>query len=338
MKTLRTMTSKKRPVHQWIRSKPSPSLGEHCTTVASGTRSIATRKTVVSGKLYVQFPLTPAMLLSLTIAQVPPLTHFHPSVSLLATSLFSDDKQMAKPDLESHSLIRFLDKFVYRSPKVAEAARGASIMQPVRNPDSGSIWLAKRTGSAAAAPINTPNFWNKKIEQVAAEDIFFHEYFKQAGKKNEAGKKEAKPLASVPDEPEDDAEEDEIWKALTASHPDGPIDSDESDLDMDGFDDSDDDSDGGVVFSDGSGAELSDGGELNEDIEGFEDEEDDDDDSDEMGHGGEASELAALPEETKEASEKSKRAGRSSKRKLKDLPMFASADDYAELLAQEEDI
>ncbi|CCF32538.1 CBF/Mak21 family protein [Colletotrichum higginsianum] len=269
---------------------------------------------------------------------VPPLTHFHPSVSLLATSLFSDDKQMAKPDLESHSLIRFLDKFVYRSPKVAEAARGASIMQPVRNPDSGSIWLAKRTGSAAAAPINTPNFWNKKIEQVAAEDIFFHEYFKQAGKKNEAGKKEAKPLASVPDEPEDDAEEDEIWKALTASHPDGPIDSDESDLDMDGFDDSDDDSDGGVVFSDGSGAELSDGGEVNEDVEGFEDEEDDDDDSDEMGHGGEASELAALPEETKEASEKSKRAGRSSKRKLKDLPMFASADDYAELLAQEEDI
>ncbi|GJC91788.1 CBF/Mak21 family protein [Colletotrichum higginsianum] len=245
---------------------------------------------------------------------------------------------MAKPDLESHSLIRFLDKFVYRSPKVAEAARGASIMQPVRNPDSGSIWLAKRTGSAAAAPINTPNFWNKKIEQVAAEDIFFHEYFKQAGKKNEAGKKEAKPLASVPDEPEDDAEEDEIWKALTASHPDGPIDSDESDLDMDGFDDSDDDSDGGVVFSDGSGAELSDGGEVNEDVEGFEDEEDDDDDSDEMGHGGEASELAALPEETKEASEKSKRAGRSSKRKLKDLPMFASADDYAELLAQEEDI
>ncbi|GKT48401.1 ribosome biogenesis protein NOP53 [Colletotrichum spaethianum] len=268
---------------------------------------------------------------------IPPLTHFHPSVSLLAASLFSDEKQMAKPDLESHSLIRFLDKFVYRSPKVAETVRGASIMQPVRNPDSGSIWLAKRTGSAAAAPINTPSFWNKKVEQVAAEDIFFHEYFKQAGKKNETGKKEATSSAPMADKPEDDAEqEDEIWKALTASHPDGPIDSDESDLDMDGFDDSDADSDGGVIFSDGSDAELSDGAEVNEDAEELEDKEDGDDD--EMDERDEASELTALPEEAEEASEKSKRAGRSSKRKLKDLPMFASADDYAELLAQEEDV
>ncbi|OHW95513.1 cbf mak21 family protein [Colletotrichum incanum] len=268
---------------------------------------------------------------------IPPLTHFHPSVSLLAASLFSDEKQMAKPDLESHSLIRFLDKFVYRSPKLAETARGASIMQPVRNPDSGSIWLAKRTGSAAAAPINTPTFWNKKVEQVAAEDIFFHEYFKQAGKKNETGKKEATPSVPMGDKPEDDAEqEDEIWKALTASHPDGPIDSDESDLDLDGFDDSDDESDGGVIFSDGSDAELSDGAEVDEDVEGFEGEEDGDDD--EMNKGEESPELTALPEETEETSEKSKRAGRSSKRKLKDLPMFASADDYAELLAQEEDI
>ncbi|KAK2002872.1 CBF/Mak21 family protein [Colletotrichum falcatum] len=268
---------------------------------------------------------------------VPPLTHFHPSVSLLAASLFSNDKQMSKPDLESHSLIRFLDKFVYRSPKVSETARGASIMQPVRNPDSGSIWLAKRTGSAAAAPLNTPSFWNKKVEQVAAEDIFFHEYFKQAGKKNESGKRGVTPSAHITDEPEDDAEqEDEIWKALTASHPDGPIDSDESGLDMGGFSDSDDGSDDGVVFSDGSDADLSDTGEVDKTAEDSED--DEDGDYDEMDDGEEGSEFAALPEEPEETGEPSKRGGRSSKKKLKDLPMFASADDYAELLAQEEDI
>lgn len=265
--------------------------------------------------------------------QVPPLVHFHPSVSMLAASLFSDEKQMAKPDLESHSLIRFLDKFVYRSPKVAETSRGASIMQPVRNPDSGSIWLAKRTGSATAAPINSPSFWNKKVEQVAAEDIFFHEYFKQAGKKSEIGKKRAALSSSVPDEPEEDAEqEDEIWKALTASHPDGPIDSDESDLDMDGFDDSDESSDGGVIFSDGSDAELSDGDEVDGQIGGFEDDEDAD-----MEDGENNPELSKVPGEAEETSDKGKRAGRSSKRKLKDLPMFASADDYAELLGQDED-
>ncbi|OHF04342.1 CBF/Mak21 family protein [Colletotrichum orchidophilum] len=269
---------------------------------------------------------------------IPPLTHFHPSVSLLAASLFSDEKQMAKPDLESHSLIRFLDKFVYRSPKSAETARGASIMQPVRNPDSGSIWLAKRTGSGAAVPINTPKFWNQKVDQVAAEDIFFHEYFKQAGKKVEVGKKIAEPSSSGPDEAiaKDDAEqEDAIWKALTASHPDGPIESDEDDLDMDGFDDSDQNSDGGVIFSDGSDAGLSDGDEDDSDMEALQDEEGDDDEEMEEE---ESPELSAVPGEAEETSEKSKSTARSSKRKFKDLPMFASADDYAELLAAEEDM
>ncbi|KAK1521880.1 CBF/Mak21 family protein [Colletotrichum paranaense] len=271
---------------------------------------------------------------------IPPLTHFHPSVSLLAASLFSNEKQMAKPDLESHSLIRFLDKFVYRSPKAAETARGASIMQPVRNPDSGSIWLAKRTGSGAAAPINTPKFWNKKVDQVAAEDIFFHEYFKQAGKKVEGGKKITEQSSSGLDEvsAEDDAEqEDEIWKALTASHPDGPIESDDDDLDMDGFDDSDDESEGGVIFSDGSDAELSDGDEDDgddEDAGELHGEEGDDDEAMEDEGG---PELSAVPGEAEETSQKSKSAARSSRRKLKDLPMFASADDYAELLAAEEE-
>ncbi|KAL0939426.1 ccaat-box-binding transcription factor [Colletotrichum truncatum] len=261
---------------------------------------------------------------------VPPLTHFHPSVSLLAASLFSDEKQMAKPDLESHSLIRFLDKFVYRNPKVAEVNRGASIMQPVHNPDSGSIWLAKRKGSAAAVPINSPSFWNKKTEQVAVEDIFFHEYFKQAGKRSESGKNEPTKNATVSDGMDDDAgQEDEIWKALTASHPDGPIDSDESSLEMDGFDDSDDSSDDEVVFSDGSDDGFSgdeqddDADEAEESEEGVEDDEGN-------------PELSAPPVDDDDT-EKSKKGGRSSKRRLKDLPMFASADDYAELLAQEED-
>ncbi|KAL2884066.1 RNA-binding ribosome biosynthesis protein mak21 [Colletotrichum sp. CLE4] len=272
---------------------------------------------------------------------IPPLTHFHPSVSLLAASLFSNEKQMAKPDLESHSLIRFLDKFVYRSPKSSETARGASIMQPVRNPDSGSIWLAKRTGSGAAAPINTPKFWNKKADQVAAEDIFFHEYFKQAGKKVEGGKKITETSSSGPNEvsAEEDAEqEDEIWKALTASHPDGPIESDDDDLDMDGFDDSDEESDGGVIFSDGSDAELSDGDEDDDDDEDtgeLDDEEGDDDEA--LEDEEESPELSGVPGAAEETSEKSKSTARSSRRKLKDLPMFASADDYAELLAAEEE-
>ncbi|OLN94256.1 Ribosome biogenesis protein MAK21 [Colletotrichum chlorophyti] len=264
---------------------------------------------------------------------VPPLAHFHPSVSLLASSLFTDEKQIAKPDLESYSLIRFLDKFVYRNPKLTETSRGASIMQPVRNPDSDSIWLTKRTGGSATAPINSANFWNKKVEQVAAEDIFFHEYFKQAGKSTEKSKKESKPSSVVPDEG-DEEQEDEIWKALTATHPDGPIDSDDDDLDMEGFDDSDEDSDNGVVFSDGSDDVLSDDEVV---MAGFDDEEEDEKQQEEDEETRQP-QFATVSGAAAEDGEKSKRPSRSSKkRKLKDLPMFASVDDYAELLAQEED-
>ncbi|KAI8218925.1 Ribosome biogenesis protein NOC1 [Colletotrichum sp. SAR 10_86] len=265
---------------------------------------------------------------------VPPLTHFHPSVSTLAASLFSDETQMAKPDLESHSLIRFLDKFVYRNPKVAETSRGASIMQPVRNPDPGSIWLAKRAGAAAGASINSPSFWNRKAENVAVEDIFFHEYFKQAGKKTETGKKAATASAVASGDQEDEGEqEDEIWKALTATHPDGPIDSDDSDLDMDGFDDSDGSSDGGVVFSDGSDINDSDG-DVEDDTLGLED-----DGAEEMDNSDDEGIVGSPAPPTEEATEdeKPKKGGRSSRRKLKDLPMFASAEDYADLLAQDDD-
>ncbi|KAF6810931.1 CBF/Mak21 family protein [Colletotrichum sojae] len=267
---------------------------------------------------------------------VPPLTHFHPSVSLLAASLFSNEKQMAKPDLESHSLIRFLDKFVYRNPKVAETNRGASIMQPVHNPDSGNIWLAKRTGTAAAAPINSPSFWNKKTDQIAAEDIFFHEYFKQAGKKSETHKKTAAVSSTTPaEQDEDPKQENEIWKALTASHPDGPIDSDdESDIDMDGFDDASEIlSDDGVVFSEGSDINLSDD-EVEGDLVAWEGAEDADTD-DETAN---LERSATSKSKQDEAEETRKKGGRSSRRRLKDLPMFASADDYAELLAKDDEI
>lgn len=239
---------------------------------------------------------------------------------------------MAKPDLESHSLIRFLDKFVYRNPKVSETNRGASIMQPVHNPDAGNIWLAKRTGTAAAPAINSPSFWNQKIDQIAAEDIFFHEYFKQAGKKSETNKKTATVSSISPAEQEEDPQqEDEIWKALTASHPDGPIDSDESDLDMDGFDDeSEVQSDGGVVFSEGSDINLSDD-EVEGELVAWEGAEEADTDNEED------NELSATSKQA-ETGEKRVKGGRSSRRRLKDLPMFASADDYAELLAKDDDV
>jgi ribosome biogenesis protein MAK21 len=230
---------------------------------------------------------------------------------------------VAKPDLDSHSLIRFLDKFVYRNPKTTDSSRGVSIMQPLRaTKDSSDIWLGTRAGSSAA-PVNSAAFAKQASDKVAAEDVFFHEYFQHI--KSEPKKPKAATAKS-----EEDAQEDEIWKALVASQPDVDIDDDASDLGFDDLDpedmasdddspamsldsqmdDDDDDEMGGVEFND------------------FDDDEEDDD-----------LVKADDDEEDEEKTEKQKERERKKARRkeLKSLPMFASVDDYAELLAQEQD-
>ncbi|OAQ64193.1 CCAAT-box-binding transcription factor [Pochonia chlamydosporia 170] len=251
---------------------------------------------------------------------IPFQAHFHPSVSVFAAALLDKTKKVQKPDMESHTLIRFLDKFVYRNPKSTDAARGVSIMQPLRaTKDLGDIWLGSRGAGAASAPVNSAAFWKKKAEDVAAEDVFFHEYFQHVAK-------EPKPITKKDSEEDEENNEDEIWKALVSTQPDI-----EDDVDEEGFDDMDDLDMGS---EDGSSPALS----LESDL----DEEDDEDmgvtfdDEDEIESDG----LVAVgdeedAEEDDKAEEKNKKKSR--RRALKDLPMFASVDDYAELLAAEEE-
>lgn len=248
---------------------------------------------------------------------------------MLASSVTSNDESTPKPDLESHSLIRFLDKFVYRNPKSTESTRGVSIMQPVRRlPDQSNAKKSNQTGT-----VNHPSFWNQKVDQVAAEDVFFHHYFQETGKPSQSRKEES--LQTGPES--DNNDEDEVWKALTASHPDGPVDdSDGSDLDIDDFEDDSD-------SSESIGAGTMDPDALLGDDEGMDSDDDADGDVDrgikllgtaEENSGGEEENEKDDESKPKEAGET--RAAR--KKRLKNLPTFASADDYADLLAQEEDL
>ncbi|KYK55957.1 CCAAT-box-binding transcription factor [Drechmeria coniospora] len=243
---------------------------------------------------------------------VPVQTHFHPSVSVFADALLDRGRDMPKPDLESHTLIRFLDKFVYRNPKSTDSARGASIMQPLRTTkDSGDIWLGGRSASASAVSVNSAAFWNKKIESVAAEDVFFHEYFQHIPKEP-AGKKAKQSVA-------EDGEngEDEIWEALVSEQPGIDID-DEDSGSLDGLDDLD------MLSDDGSSLAFS----LESDMEDF-----DEDQIAGTSDGGSGSD----GEETKEKEKEEGKDKKVSRRKmLKSLPMFASVDDYAEMLAEED--
>ena len=225
--------------------------------------------------------------------------------------------QAQKPDLDSHSLIRFLDKFVYRNPKAADASKGVSIMQPHRAPkDLGDIWLGSRGPAATGPSVNSSAFWKKKVENVAAEDVFFHEYFQQVAKDGKEPKKKAAPNAE-----DEEGAEDEIWKALVSAQPD--IDEDGSDLGFDDLDDEDMASDGDSSPALSLGSDMDD--DLSVDIEDSED--------DEAG-GVELSE----DEDGIEVKDTESSKPKSRRRMLKDLPMFASVDDYEELLAGDEDM
>lgn len=307
---------------------------------------------------------------------VPYFEHFHPSVTAFATNLLVRQKSLPKPDMANHTLMHFLDKFVYRNAKSTDATkqRGASIMQPVSAATlstTGAAQVTAPSGGGGGKPqtvaINSAAFWGQKVENVAAEDIFFHTYFSQVGKQSQTSRaakraakqeKAAATAAFARDEDGEgagegdgsDAEEEEIWQALKGSRPDieGENEGDNGDIDMDDDDDDDDldelkdllnmsdsdddddlsddddDGQGGANVMDADGD--SDGGVQFGDFAEFSDEEGGATTVDKDSDG-----LVSL------ASKNGRKAGRERRKQLKAMPTFASADDYAEMLADEAD-
>jgi ribosome biogenesis protein MAK21 len=268
---------------------------------------------------------------------------------MFASRLLSSEKMPPKPDLTSHSLTHFLDKFVYRNAKAsAGGPKGSSIMQSLAGGDSKGILLSTRSANGVTQPVNSEQFWRKKAEDVAVDEVFFHKYFNQIGKGKVASdkkKKEKAPKVGEDEDDEEDENEDEIWQALVDSRPEveGPSD-DDSDLEMLDLDDSDDSENGSIMDDaevDVEGSEdehvnaqdeESDGGVV---LSGFSEDEDVGSE-DEVG-----SELDDLFEKelqtAQPAEEKGEETSRQKRRKLKSLPTFASVDDYAEMMDNDED-
>lgn len=279
---------------------------------------------------------------------LPFVRHFHPSVAMFADRLLQSAEMGAKPDLASHSLISFLDRFVYRNAKASSTGlRGSSIMQPLAGGESRGVLVANRAAAHAHEPVNSEAFWRKKAEDVNPDEVFFHQYFSQVGKTKQSTKKKAEKKKSKDDGEsgdEEDENEDEIWQALVDSRPEveGPSD-DESDLEMLDLDDSGEDDEG----------DWSDDDEV--DVEGSNDEVDVEDSDDEGGEepspfSDEEMEEAeseidededALFEKelqtNKEPEATDKETSRQKKKKMKSLPMFASMEDYASMLDGDED-
>ena len=274
---------------------------------------------------------------------VPLMQHYHPSVALFATRLLTHGEMPPKPDLSLNTLIHFLDRFVYRNPKATKPPRGASIMQPMAGGDSSALLVSAYSDkSSIEQPVNSEAFWKQASEKVNADEVFFHKYFSTLGRgKAKTSKKTTERKAGAEDS-EDEADEDEIWQALVESRPDVDEGSDSGFGDEDMESDTEEIDDGKLdpefVRTDESVEDN-----LAEDSEGLSDLDVGDDeallDSDDevLSDPGEVFDEEIISDKPKSVAESESGKRGSKRRRLKSLPTFASADDYAKMLEEDDD-
>lgn len=329
--------------------------------------------------------------------QIPFVCHFHPSVSLYASRFLNKQPMPNKPDLSLHTLTHFLDRFVFRNPTTRKTARGHSIMQPLAGAGSetkGMVLSIRGIGKTKQS-VNSEQFWTKKLEDVAPDEVFFHKYFSQRGTTTK-DKRKSKAQKEIENEDEDEDREEEIWSAMVGSRPELEVD----DIDMDDDDmmglgnmSGSDDNEGSEEPEDGQSGESENedkqegGMSLDDTIaasqqkaKGIDFSEDEEDENENLAFGldEEGSDVWASDDDISVPSDfnldvdftsgletntppsanlhsskrpkKEKKGGKASglnetkeededegknrkKRKLKHLPTFASADDYAHLLS-----
>lgn len=299
---------------------------------------------------------------------IPLQLHFHPTVSLYASRLLASEPFTkdgdSNPDPTLHTLMHFLDRFSYRSPRANAAVKtkGSSIMQPLAGAPTADLLVKDRSAGKAEESLNKEEFWMKKREEVAPDEVFFHEYFEKAGRKKARAekrreKKEKRRQMRDKDAEEgtDEEEEEEIWKALVKSRPEI-----EGDLEADGGEDldeleefMDDDvdekpDDGEVEFHDAPDSE--DEGQA---AMAADDESEGEFDAMELEDGADAfvgsdeevpsdfekafEGLDAEREKTSREQPGEEGGDKKKRRKLNSLPIFASVDEYAQFLGDDDE-
>lgn len=266
----------------------------------------------------------------------PMLQHYHPSVGLFSQKLISREQMPPIPDLQQNTLIHFLDRFAFKNPKAshAETAKGISVMQPMAAARDGAVLVTAFSGaSRAEKPVYMDAFRQQESSQVAPDEAFFHQYFNSVDitKDNVKQRKEKKDRRRGKAYDSDDgSQEDEIWQALVDSKTEIEGDDDAVDLDSDGtneelelaIDDSKP-SDMEMEDPDAAGSE-----QENTDL-GL-----DDQDSDLFSS--ESSDLEDSQDDRMLQNRQGSEARRRDKRKLRGLPTFADAAEYATMLKNDE--
>ncbi|KAK2168406.1 hypothetical protein LSH36_17g12003 [Paralvinella palmiformis] len=125
--------------------------------------------------------------------------HYHPTVALYAKNLLKGEAVSYHGDpLEDFTLIRFLDRFVYRNPKKRET-------ESKFNKKMHSYLISKSrhqvAAGAKAVPVNSEKFLRIDENKIPVDEKFFHRYFSNRAKKMKV---------SVDEEIDSDVDDDEF--------------------------------------------------------------------------------------------------------------------------------
>ncbi|NXU59333.1 CEBPZ protein, partial [Turnix velox] len=147
--------------------------------------------------------------------------HFHPSVALFAKTILEGNHiQYSGDPLQDFTLMRFLDRFVYRNPKHHKGKENTSsvVMQPKKKQ------FMKDMQNLA---VNSKEFRTKDESKIPVDEIFFHRFYSKFDKKREKQRRQDD------EESVEDVDDDEFERVLdTFEAADNAIDVDQDDLDF----------------------------------------------------------------------------------------------------------
>ncbi|KAM4804392.1 CCAAT/enhancer-binding protein zeta [Urocitellus parryii] len=146
--------------------------------------------------------------------------HFHPSVALFAKTILQGNYiQYSGDPLQDFTLMRFLDRFVYRNPKPHKGKENTDsvVMQPKRK------HFIKDTHGLA---VNSKEFLAKEESQIPVDEVFFHRYYKKVAIVKEKQKR------SADEESVEDVDDEEFEKMIDTFEDDNCFTPGKDDLDF----------------------------------------------------------------------------------------------------------
>ncbi|XP_066863896.1 CCAAT/enhancer-binding protein zeta isoform X2 [Kogia breviceps] len=146
--------------------------------------------------------------------------HFHPSVALFAKTILQGNYVEYSGDpLQDFTLMRFLDRFVYRNPKPRKGKENTDsvVMQPKRK------HFMKDIRSLA---VNSKEFLAKEESQIPVDEVFFYRYYKKVASVK------VKQKRNEDEESIEDVDDEEFEKMIDTFEDDNCFTSGKDDLDF----------------------------------------------------------------------------------------------------------